>query len=214
MKERTIIVGDVHGCLDELKTLLKNAQFDPTKDRLIFLGDLINKGPDSVGVVTFVKDNAFECIMGNHELGFLKSLEDPAYFNKGFKKFYEDLGDQRDEVILWLKKLPLFIEGKDFICIHGGLEPNVSLKNQKKEVATRIRTWGQKLNEEGATPWYEFYKEEKLIVYGHWAAQGLLVRDNTIGLDSGCVWGGALSALLLPQREIIQVKAFEQYSIP
>ncbi len=217
MKKRVIIIGDVHGCLKELTALLKKTKFDAQKDRLIFLGDLINKGPDSVGVVRFVREGGFECIIGNHELGFLKSLDDPRYFNSGFKEFYNDLGSEREEVIKWLKGLPLYIEDDNFICIHGGLKPGVSLDKQRVDIATRIRTWtasSETINIEGATPWYDHYDGDKLVVYGHWAAQGLMIRDNTIGLDTGCVWGGKLTALILPEREIIQIEALKQYVEP
>lgn len=215
-KERTIIVGDVHGCFEELKELLKLCDFKPNEDRLIFLGDLINKGPYSREVVHFVMEGGHECIAGNHERGFLRSLEDQTFFKKGFKKFYECYEDEseRERVISWMRSLPLYIEDEGFICIHGGLEPGVSLKDQKPEIATRIRTWGgnpEDLDNDKDPAWYSYYKGEKLVVFGHWAMRGLVQKEKVIGLDTGCVWGGALSALILPERKILSVKAKRVY---
>lgn len=216
MSERTIFIGDVHGCFEELQLLLEKVEFNKKKDRLIFLGDLINKGPFSREVVAFVRGGGHECILGNHELGFLRSLKDPSYFKRGFKKFYESMeAREREEVIEWIENLPLYIEEKDFICIHGGLEPDVPLAEQNPRVATRIRTWGgdvKELNNPDNPPWHKFYEGEKPIIYGHWAMQGLWQTKNTFGMDSGCVWGNHLSALIWPVKEIVQVKALKQYA--
>lgn len=219
MSNRTIFIGDVHGCFDELKELLEKVSFNKNSDRLIFLGDLINKGPHSKEVVDFVRGGGFECLLGNHELGFLRSLTDEKFFKKGFKKFYESYSDakEREETIEWIKNLPLYIEESDFICIHGGLEPHIPLNQQEPRVATRIRTWGgdrEDLNNESNPPWHDFYEGEKTVIYGHWAMQGLHKTKNTICLDSGCVWGGKLSALIWPEKEVKQVKAHKQYAIP
>jgi len=220
--KRTIIIGDVHGCFDELSELLEQCRFLPKKDRLIFLGDLINKGPLSKEVVRFVREGNHECILGNHELGFLKSLEDSHFFKKGFKAFHNSYKgkkeeSEREEVINWMKKLPLYIEDKSFICIHGGLQPDVPLKKQKREIATKIRTWGgdvTDMDNPGDPAWYELYKKKKLVVFGHWAMRGLVERENVIGLDSGCVWGGSLSCLILPEKRILSVPAKKCYRIP
>jgi bis(5'-nucleosyl)-tetraphosphatase (symmetrical) len=214
---RIIFIGDVHGCYEELKLLLKKTKYKDGKDRLIFLGDLINKGPYSIEVVDFVRSGNHECIMGNHELGFLRSLEDPSYFKKGFKKFYEELGAKREEVITWMRGLPLYIEEEDFLCIHGGIQPGVPLENQKPRVATRIRTWGgdeDDLNDPDNPPWHKLYKGEKTVIYGHWAMQGYHKTKNTICLDSGCVWGGSLTGLIWPERKAVHIPALKQYKKP
>lgn len=214
---RTIIIGDVHGCFVELMELLEKAKFDQSEDKLIFLGDLINKGPDSVKVLKFVKEGGHSSIVGNHELGLLRAASNETYMVRGFLKLKEELGAEFDDYISWIKTFPLYIETDNFICIHGGLEPEVSIEKQRAEMATRIRTWdgtGDDLKDESNPPWYDFYKGEKIIVYGHWAAQGLIVRENTIGLDTGCVWGGDLSALILPDGEILSVSAKKMYKDP
>ncbi len=214
---RTIFIGDVHGCFKELEFLLDEVTFNKKKDRLIFVGDLINKGPYSKKVLDFVIDGDFECVLGNHELGFLKGLDHEKYRRKRFETLYEDMGKKRGKYISWMRSLPLYIEEKEFVCIHAGIEPNVELKKQIPEIATRVRTWGgdpMDLDNPDNPPWFEYYKEEKPIIFGHWAMKGLVLRDNAIGIDTGCVWGGKLTAFILESNEIIQVPALKQYLIP
>ncbi len=215
--KRRILIGDVHGCYDELMLLLEKVKYSKGKDELIFLGDLINKGPHSVAVLKFVKENGHRTILGNHELGFLRALDHEKFMGRGFLKLKNELGGDLQEYGDWMRTLPLYIEEDDFIAIHGGLEPGVALADQKAIIATRIRTWdgrGEDLNDLDNPAWYDLYKEKKLVVYGHWAAQGLNIRDNVIGLDSGCVWGGELSCLVMPEREVLSVSAKKMYRDP
>jgi diadenosine tetraphosphatase ApaH/serine/threonine PP2A family protein phosphatase len=213
-KKRTILIGDIHGCFDELMALLKKINFNKEQDRLILLGDIINKGPKSVEVIFFAKENNIECIKGNHEQGFLDALNGLRSLTGGFKKLATELGPRLNLVKDWLESLPFYIEEKDFIAVHAGLAPRVALKNQSPDILTRIRTWdgaGVSLNSEEDPAWFELYKNKKLVVFGHWASMGLVNRENCIGLDTGCVWGGELSALVLPNKEVISVAAYETY---
>ncbi len=215
--KRKILIGDVHGCFEELKLLLKKIDYIALQDELIFLGDLINKGPHSVEVLQFVKEGGHRTILGNHELGFLRAIDNEKYMVKGFLKLKDELGPRCEEYVEWIRALPLYIEDDDFIAIHGGLEPEVRLENQDPRIATRIRTWdgsGEDMNDESNPAWYEFYKDKKLVVFGHWAARGLIVRDNAIGLDTGCVWGGELSCLILPEKKIESIRALKMYRDP
>lgn len=211
---RTIFIGDVHGCYKELKHLLDEISFDEKEDRLIFVGDLINKGPHSLKVLDFVVRNDYECVLGNHEWGFLKALDEPKYRRKRFELLYEEMGKKRESYIQWMRELPLYIEDEKFICIHGGLEPGVPLEKQQAQIATRIRTWGGDPNDMDNPkdpPWYEFYEGTKPVIFGHWAMKGLVLKDNVIGIDTGCVWGGRLTAFILEENEIVQVPALKKY---
>lgn len=213
---KTLIIGDIHGCYEELQLLLKKASYEKG-DRLIFLGDLINKGPFSVETLNFVRKGKHECILGNHELGFLKALEDEQWRRPRFYELLEQLGQEREEIITWLKALPLYIEEENFICIHGGLEPGLDLHQQRAEVATRIRTWGGNsldMDNENDPPWFDFYQGKKMVFFGHWAMKGYVKRANCIGLDTGCVWGGKLSAYHVEEDNLIQVNALKQYKVP
>lgn len=189
---RTLIIGDVHGCIRELDLLLAKVGYT-SNDRLIFVGDLINKGPSSLAVLQRVKELGAEVTLGNHELALLLDIERGAT-----PKFPR-------EYIEWMRSWPAFIDTKDFLIVHGGLVPGEDYSKSDPRDLARIRLWQDR-------PWFEFYREKKLVVFGHWAAMGLVWRDNAIGLDTGCVYGKQLSCLELPGRKLTQVDAFEQYT--
>ena len=113
-----------------------------------------------------------------------------------------ELSDHQD----FLLSLPTMIEQDTFILVHGGLDPRYG-RDTPAEIATFIRFYDEK-------PWYEYYTGTKPIIYGHWTAEGLRVRSNTIGLDSGCCFGGSLSAYCLETGEIWQERAHDIYKIP
>ena len=217
MSERTLIVGDIHGCLEELIELLHKVNFQKDKERLILAGDLISKGPYPFEVISFVRRHLkCEVVMGNHERALLFYLQGKKYPYKGFKELQEKMAPDMIRWIRWLENLPLYIETQDFLVVHAGLQPKRHPKDTDPRILTTIRTWdgkGEVLNNTYAVPWFDLYKGEKLVVFGHWAQLGLLVRDNVIGLDSGCVYGNTLSALILPERDIVQVKAKKVYQI-
>lgn len=208
---RTIVVGDVHGCLDELQLLLKSCNFDSVHDRLIFVGDLVNKGPKSFEVLRFIRDSEFECVTGNHELKLIQCMEKSGSFKRSdLKNLAEDLLEDSFDWLSWLKSLPGYIEDPDFLVVHAGLAPSMTLENTPLSILANIRTWdgnGENMNRSSDPAWYDLYLEEKLVIYGHWAVDGLKVRRNTIGLDSGCCYGRKLSAVILPERRIVQVES-------
>lgn len=211
---RTIIIGDVHGCFDEVQDLLRKTGFTPTKDRLIFVGDLINKGPKSLEVLQFVRSNNYEAVMGNHELGFLKYLETGKTRHLGFETLAGEMQNAVEDWAQWIAALPPFIEEKDFLVVHGGLIPGEHPSKSDMNQLARIRTWdgkGLDLNNPNHKPWFEFYTDTKLVVFGHWALRGLVKRPNAIGLDTGCVYGKELSAVILPEKKIVSVKAKKVY---
>jgi bis(5'-nucleosyl)-tetraphosphatase (symmetrical) len=206
---RTILIGDVHGCLDELRALL--SKLAPTSaDRIILLGDLINRGPDPVGTVRYVAEHDFECLMGNHEHEYLRHrLTEEKYRN-----LYEALGP---DLHRWIKARPLYIEDEHFLAVHAGLQPGRHPRDTRPGLLLNIRTWdgsGGDLSDPANPPWYEFYHERRPVFYGHWARQGLNLRENTIGLDSGCVYGRYLSAYVLESGELVQIPAGRVYYVP
>lgn len=216
IKQRTLIIGDVHGCLEELEALLKKMEYCPQRDRLIFVGDLINKGPYSLEVLKKVLSLPAEVIMGNHELGFLKHLEDGSYPLAGFLQLKQQMGDQLVFWRDWLQQLPAYIEEEHFMVVHAGLVPHQHPSETPIQILTNIRTWdgkGNNLKNFENPAWFELYHASKLIVFGHWAKRDLMLKNNMIGLDTGCVYGNKLSALILPERTICQVPAKKVYEI-
>ncbi|MBE8233676.1 MAG: hypothetical protein HAW67_08055, partial [Endozoicomonadaceae bacterium] len=170
-------------------------------------------GPHSYATLQFVKKSEFEMVIGNHEYWLLNRLKQDDF--KPFSNFEYKIMQNKTDWLTWLYQLPTYIETHDFIAVHAGLQPGLHPKDTETRILTNIRTWdGQGVNLHRASDpaWFDFYEENKLIVFGHWAARGLIERPNVIGLDSGCVYGYALSALIFPSREIAQVLAKKQYA--
>jgi serine/threonine protein phosphatase 1 len=219
---RTLFIGDVHGCYDELMELVEKIWLTP-EDYLYFVGDLINKWPKSIEVVEYVRDrpNTWS-VIGNHEYFPLISSEEvekitnesshlsdehKSWVHAQYERSHEirEVMEQRGHRE-WLTSLPHIIERDAFILVHGGLHPDYWV-NTPLEVATLIRLIDGK-------PWYESYSGTKPVIYGHWAIDGLRIRPNTIWLDSGCCFGWHLTAYCLEDREIWQVRANQISKIP
>jgi len=214
MNKRTIIIGDVHGCNTELELLLNKLDLKK-EDDLYFVGDLINKGPESLKVLKIVKNLNAKAVMGNHETRFLKFVKDPIKGEMSYK-LYEEIKDNFNFWIEYISSFPFYIETEDFILAHAGVSPIHKLQDTSTKLLATIRTWdgkGDDLQDKSNPNWYEFYNNDKLVVYGHNAALGLNIRKNTIGLDSGCVYGNQLSALIVETREVVSVQALKAYAI-
>lgn len=207
---RTIVIGDVHGCLDELKDLLRAVAARP-EDRLISVGDLICKGPDSRGVLDWAMSAPnLECVLGNHELRFLNCwrravVPDVKHYDL---ETYEQMGTRYEDAMRWIARMPLTVSGPGFLVVHAGFDPREGLEWQSTAALTTMR----KLKDTGE-PWYERYKDSTLVAFGHWAKPEPIVRRNAIGLDTGCVYGGALTALILPERKLVSVPARRVYRV-
>jgi diadenosine tetraphosphatase ApaH/serine/threonine PP2A family protein phosphatase len=212
--KRTIVVGDVHGCVDELKELIAKLQINPREDHLIFVGDLVNKGPFSFEVLQYVQTLNAVVVKGNHEARFIHYLDRPGIEIPTFAELAAKLGDKLQDWKRWMEQLPLYYETDDCLVVHAGIVPGRPISQTSEEFLTTIRTWdgiGKNLNNPADPAWYDLYTGEKLIVFGHWSVRGLVQRPNVIGLDTGCVYGKQLSAVILPTREIVQVNAKRVY---
>ena len=205
---RTIVIGDVHGCIDELRELLRRIDASP-EDRLISVGDLICKGPDSRAVLQWAMGaKNLLCVRGNHESRFL------TYWKLGIavdvKEYdletYRQLGKRLDDFMRFIESWPLFLLEPDLVVVHAGFDPRQPIAGQPASRLTELRRLAGT-----DMPWYEEYTDERLVVFGHWAKPEPIVRSNAIGLDTGCVYGGALSALILPERRIVSVPARRVY---
>lgn len=207
MRGRTIVIGDVHGCFLELQDLLRAVKAQPD-DRLISVGDLISKGPDSRAVIEWaMKTRNLECVLGNHELRLRRHWRAGTHSNEKAHDVdtYRQLGDLYEGAMLWIDKLPLTISGPGFLVVHAGFDPAEGLEWQTSAQLTNLRHLPD------GRPWYEAYRERTLAVFGHWAKRRPVVRPNAVGLDTGCVYGGSLTALILPERILISVPARRVY---
>lgn len=257
----TYAIGDVQGCFDELKRLLRDVGFDERKDKLWFVGDLVNRGPKSLEVLRFVKalGNRAIVVLGNHDLHLVTQHE-------GFERPRKDdtfvdvlRAPDAKELVDWLRRRPMMHVESGYAMVHGGLLPQWSIEKALalgKEVEQALdgpdyreflkNMYGSEPDEwsdalcgwdrlrvivnamtrlrfctpegkmsfrakgveppPGDAPWFSFRKrQEETIVCGHWSALGLRLTEKLAALDSGCVWGGHLSALRLEDRALYQV---------
>ena len=237
--QRTIVIGDVHGCLEELDELLRVLEPRRGRDRLVFLGDLVDRGPDPVGVVRRVRELGAECLHGNHEDKHVRwarhearARREPGYRNPmRSMRAEEQAANARlsyDDVA-WLESLPPMIELGDWIAVHAGLEPGRALHEQKKATLCRVRwvderglmkTAGDATEQpEGSVRWAEVWQGPKHVVYGHHVlSRELPLVDRPVegvecwALDTGCCFGGRLSALVLNDKTLVQVDAKVRYT--
>ena len=205
---RTILFGDVHGCYEEWQELIEKIKPEK-KDLLISVGDLICKGPSSRKTLDFAMSLPnLKCVIGNHELHFLKAWKSGELddLSKDYqKRALDEFGSELGRYMKWIESWPFYLDLEECLVVHAGIRSGLTLEKQSPEELCNLR------NLEDGMPWHEKYKGKKLIVYGHWARQGLCVKENTIGLDSGCVYGKQLSAVILPERKIIQIEAKKAY---
>jgi len=258
-------IGDLQGCYDELRLLLDAVRFNPKKDTVWFVGDLVNRGPKSLKTLRFVKslEDAAVCVLGNHDLHLLAlAYVGSAPASRGDLDRILRASDS-DELIDWLRHQPLahYDRELDTLMVHAGVIPQWTVKDvlaRSREVEkvlrskhpekflsvmygkkpnlwsgrlrgnnrlrfitnclTRIRyrnsngrlDFDEKLGPEFAPkklkPWFEAPRRKTAdtrIVFGHWSTLGLMDRPGLLALDTGCVWGGALSAVRLDGPPIL-----------
>lgn len=222
-----LVVGDVHGCLEELK-LLHQAAVEANQNQpfeyVILVGDLVNKGPSSAQVVQFVQQqDRWLSVRGNHDNWALTAAmaDDEKRRNKPKSVWINDLTDQD---IQWLADLPYTIRipasywttsedqlDTDTLIVHAGLVPGVELKDQTFETMVTIR----QINpcSSGEQPlWSTLWKGPEHVIFGHDAKAGLQQNEFATGLDTGCCYGKRITGMLLPQRQLVSVEARDVYS--
>ncbi len=248
-------IGDIQGCGEELEGLLGRIEFDPDRDRLWLVGDLVNRGPRSLHVLRRIRNlgDAARVVLGNHELHLIALAHNlvPAKA----KDTVERLLGAADgpDLIHWLRRQPLLYrdDALGWSMVHAAVHPDWDLdeaERRAEEVAAVLRgprgpelaaslstkdlptrepdpadewnrlrfnaavltrtrfctdagefAWSGQAAGPELRPWYDHPRRSRgaRIVYGHWAAEGLTQTEDTLGLDSGCVWGGALTAARL-----------------
>jgi hypothetical protein len=194
---RTIIVGDVHGCRRELEQLLDRTRFS-SGDRLVLVGDLIARGPDSLGVLAVARHTGALIVRGNHEQKLLDWHEDHDVDLS--RTHMEVARAMRDADWTLLETSPLWLDLPEHGArvVHAGVAPGIAIENQHPDTLMRIRTVGPK-----KLPWGARYRGPPQIVFGHNALGGLQLHPWATGLDTACVYGGRLSAMVLREGEKI-----------
>ena len=247
-------IGDLQGCVEELRALLARLKFSPDRDRLWFVGDLVNRGPESLATLRLVRalgDNAV-VVLGNHDLHLLAVAYGVQRRRRSDTLDAVLAASDRDALIEWLQLRPLaHLEGND-LMVHAGLVPQWTAARTlalAAEVGSALRRdprtlfehmygdeperWDERLagaerlrfiinvltrlrlcTSDGRVdisikgppppppsplrPWFDHPQRasrDVRVIFGHWSALGLVRAHGVIGLDTGCVWGGALTAV-------------------
>ncbi len=259
------VVGDIQGCYAEFAQLLDLLAFDPARDRLWLVGDLVNRGPDSLAVLRRVKSlgAAATTVLGNHDLHLLivAAGHRAAHPHDTLSAILE--AADRDELLDWLRRRPLVVREGKLLLVHAGLLPSwtpadaVALSREVEAVmtspayddflrqlygdeparwddrlagherlrvivnaCTRLRYCSaddtMQLKEKrgpehvpsGFAPWFAHPERKSAgatVLCGHWSTLDLLFAPNVMMLDSGCLWGGTLSAVRLDDGRLFQV---------
>ncbi|MDA1116933.1 MAG: symmetrical bis(5'-nucleosyl)-tetraphosphatase [Proteobacteria bacterium] len=257
----TYAIGDVQGCNDELQALLSRLTFDRARDRLWFVGDLVNRGPDSLGALRFVRSlgDAAVVVLGNHDLHLLCVAGGHARMRDDDTLDELLAAPDAPELLDWLRGRPLLHSENCYVMVHAGLLPQWTIRTALTlacEVQDALRApsyseflarmyggtplaWRDDLlgwdrlrvivnamtrlrfcngagemdlsakgaqAPDGFRPWFELRPAgDPPIICGHWSALGLKLTEKLVALDSGCVWGGSLTALRLEDRALFQV---------
>jgi serine/threonine protein phosphatase 1 len=214
--QKTFIIGDVHGCLGMLMKLMEKIAWRAETDRLIFLGDYIDRGKDSRGVIDFIlsiseRSPHVECLMGNHEnilLDFLSGRDPATFFLNGgratlnsYRIHNHALGDLLipKEHVDFLKSLRTWIELDEYYVVHAGFKPEVSIAKQSLDDLLWIRE----------SFIFSDYNFGKKVIFGHTPFAHPVTMPNKIGLDTGAVYGNKLTCLELPAFRFHFVEAKE-----
>lgn len=262
----TYAIGDLQGCYAPLLRLLEALKFDAAADRLWFVGDMVNRGPDSLAVLRFVKSlgRSAVSVLGNHDLHLLALAEGFGRAHKGDTLDEVLNAPDRDELLAWLRRQKLAWREGDFLMVHGGVLPAWTVDDTMQRAAEAEATlqgayyrdffaqmygnapvaWDDRLegverlrvivnaftrlrycsaagemefHHKGAPgtqppgwlPWFEVPGRKSAaatIITGHWSTLGLINRNDLITLDTGCLWGGELTAVRLEDRQVFAVQ--------
>ena len=202
---RSIFIGDVHSCAAELAELL-SAVAVTDSDRVFFVGDLLTRGPDALGVLNLFRAVRARSALGNHEQRLLAARHARQHGEAGPKlgsSHAEVAAQLSDEDWAVLESFPLWIDvpEHDVRVVHAGVVPGVPFEAQDPWLLTHIRSIGEdgKPSEKWGTLWGSLYRGSPHIVFGHNARQRPQLHACATGLDTACVYGGALTALVLPE---------------
>lgn len=256
------VIGDVQGCAQSLEQLLAHPELQAPHNHLVFVGDLVNRGPDSARVLRAVQQlgTRASTVLGNHDIHLLAVAAGAREAQRSDTLDAILQASDRDQLIDWLRHRPLALHVAGHLIIHAGLPPEWTLHHvlkRAKQVEKQLQAdnWQQHIGElfgnkpfywsdnlstteknrytinmltrlrqfdatgkmdtkdkgapradSGLTPWFAMPERHITIpvAFGHWSTLGLYLQHNVIGIDTGCLWGGQLTAIRLRDKHIIQ----------
>jgi len=214
-KNKIIIYGDLHGCLDEFIALREKIQPSPD-DREIVIGDIVDRGPHSNELFRYVRENGIESVLGNHEYRYLRYKKHNDIYLKTEKNNPMNFDERRLSLfngfdagdLEFLESLPFFIKIDNLTLLHAGILNNIDLESAKKKDLEKL-LWIRYLKDEktplalgsedeSSTFWSELYDgKQGIIIYGHEAFKEVKVDTHSLGIDTGCVYGNRLTACIV-----------------
>ena len=267
MSASTFVIGDVQGCYDQLVALIAKIDAIDPQARLLFAGDLVNRGPKSLETLRLVKSLGARAatVLGNHDLHLLAVACGARSLHRSDTLDAILDAEDREELLHWLRHRPMAIEMNECLLVHAGVFANwdkTKTRQLAQEIEVELRSdnwqdllrtmygnspvlWNDQLQgterhrctinaltrmrfcqadgsmdfdlKEGAakapehlTPWFDLTNRQTqdcTVIFGHWSTLGLVLRENLISLDTGCVWGGQLTAVRLSDRLVLQVQS-------
>ena len=206
---QTLVIGDIHGCYTELQALLDKAGLTEA-DRIISIGDCVDRGPETPEVLRFFREHAqAQVIMGNHERKHVRGAKHEVKLARSQQISKIQLGEAYPEAITFMSGLPLYLDLPDALLVHGYFEPGIPVEQQNPSVLCGTMGGEKYLHTHYRQPWYELYAGDKPIVVGHknytGTTQPFVYQDRVFGLDTDCVTGKALTGLLLPAFRFVSV---------
>lgn len=211
METRTLVVGDIHGCFDELLALVDAAGISDT-DRIVCVGDLIDRGPQPWEVVDFFRSrpDTRQSVLGNHEWKHMRHADSPEIPSRAGAETRRAMGAKRyAEAIDYFRTLPLWLELPEALVVHAGVDPIISLDKTDPKLIMGVNSRAR-VGFDGLSPWW--FDDSRLllpkpVVFGHhvFAEVARGVRGNVWGINTGAGYGAPLSGLLLPEFRIVSV---------
>lgn len=196
---RTVIVGDVHGCRSELMDLLDAVAF-AEGDRLVMVGDLVVRGPEPAGTLDLLSRLGARSVRGNHDDRIVRCRNGKASAGPAHLATMKQLSARH---YAQLEALPLWLDLPEHgvRVVHGGVVPGVPIERQAPRLVMNMRAIddGKPVDHRKGTLWGAVYRGPPHVIFGHNAVDGLQIHPDATGLDTGCVYGGRLTALVLPE---------------
>jgi len=237
---KRVFVGDVQGCADELGDLLEALDYSPERHALWFVGDLVNRGPASARVLRTAIALGADSVLGNHDLHLLRAAQGSGRHRPG--DTLDDVleAEDRDTLLAWLRTRPLVREWDDLILVHAAVHPawpdpgrvarglerqieagSIPRDDEALAFLTSARhcdARGQRPRDDrsppaGFEPWDHFYTGARRVVFGHWSVRGRVATERVRGLDTGCVWGGELTAWIAEEDRFVSVPARRRWCV-
>lgn len=223
-----IVVGDIHGCLEELRALLEKAGFNERKDTLVSVGDMVDRGPHNLETLRFISSLPNKVVVrGNHDDKIRRWLKgNPVHISHGAEVTAAELdkaGDKTKEwAFEWLDSLPTQYMDGEILVVHAmpteWSKTTQTYGNVTTAFNDRRRMYGEKREYKGVEVrwnWWDHWNAAnfggRTVFFGHYWFTDVVIRPNVVGLDTSCVRGGKLSGYIVEDNELVQVESNQSW---